>query len=434
MTVCVLGLGYIGLPTAAILAANGCNVLGVDVNPVVVDTINQGNIHIEEPGLEALVKEAVTSGDLRASLTPETADAYIIAVPTPITEEKRADLSYIDVAARSILPLLKSGDLVILESTSPPGTTRERLLPLLEKSGLKAGVNLFVAHCPERVLPGRIIYELVENHRVIGGIDPRSAMRARELYETFVQGNIYLTDATTAEMVKVMENTYRDVNIALANELAQLCHDLDINAWDVIHLANMHPRVNLHSPGPGVGGHCISVDPWFLVERFPRKAQLIRQAREVNDGMPRYVYRKLMEATQHIANPKVTVLGMTYKANVDDIREAPSLKLLELLEQDPHMQVATYDPFAKAFPNAASELREAVVDSDCLLLMVDHDAFVRMNPETVGSWMRHRVVMDTRNALNPKAWQAHGFDYIRLGEGVGSQAMAFEAAPLLVRS
>jgi UDP-N-acetyl-D-mannosaminuronic acid dehydrogenase len=413
--ICVLGLGYIGLPTASILATHGFTVHGVDVSPQVVGIVNKGGIHIEEPGLKTLVQAAVNSGNLMAYSTPQRADVYIIAVPTPITEEKAADLSYVEAAARAILPLLKPNDLVILESTSPPGTTVDFLAPILAESGLRLGEELFVAHCPERVLPGKIIKELIQNIRIIGGINERSAYLAKEIYTRFVEGDIHLTDATTAEMVKIMENTYRDVNIALANELAQICPQLGISAWEVIRFANLHPRVNLHSPGPGVGGHCISVDPWFVVEKFPDTAQIIAQARRINDFMPEYTYQLLLDATRGIENPKVTLLGVTYKPDVDDVREAPALKLIDLISQNNALKISIYDPHVKSFNFELAGFEEAFRDSDCILLTVDHTEFKYINPRQLAKIVRRKNIIDTRNALNSRDWIDAGFNYMLLG-------------------
>lgn len=416
----VLGLGYIGLPTASILATNGHVVHGVDVSPRVVDIINKGGIHIEEPGLKTLVQAAVNSGNMKAFTQPQMADVYILAVPTPITEDKKADLSYVEAAARSILPLLKRGDLVILESTSPPGTTKDFLGPILAESGLELGTDLFVAHCPERVLPGKIIKELIQNIRIIGGLNKKSAEMAKDVYRSFVEGDIHLTDATTAEMVKIMENTYRDVNIALANELATIAPQLEINAWDVVRFANLHPRVNIHSPGPGVGGHCISVDPWFVVEKFPETAQLISKARHINDSMPELTYRMLLDTVKDIPNPKVTLLGLTYKPDVDDVRESPALKILDMIKENPNLRLAIYDPHVKHFDHELAGLEEAFKDSDCVLLAVDHAEFKFINPKQVANVVRTRNVIDTKNALNSEDWQAAGFNHRLLGRDLAS--------------
>lgn len=420
--IAVLGLGYIGLPTASILATNGFSVHGVDISPTVVEIINKGGIHIEEPGLKTLVQAAVNSGNLKAYTQPQMADVYILAVPTPITEDKRADLSYVEAAAKSILHLLKPGDLVILESTSPPGTTVDFLCPILAESGLNIGTDLYVAHCPERVLPGKIIKELIQNIRVIGGVNEQSARKAKEIYTRFVEGDIHLTDATTAEMVKIMENTYRDVNIALANELARIAPQLKINAWEVIRFSNLHPRVNIHTPGPGVGGHCISVDPWFIVEKFPDLAQLIYRSRQINDFMPEYTYKMVLDAVKDIPKPKITMFGLTYKPDVDDIREAPALKILELMEQNPDLEVAVYDPHVKHADCELLGLEAALRDSDCLLLTVDHTEFKFVHPRQVASIMRTLQVIDTKNALSDQEWTSAGFKYMLLGrDGMSSR-------------
>ncbi|HEY9687728.1 MAG TPA: nucleotide sugar dehydrogenase [Coleofasciculaceae cyanobacterium] len=426
----VLGLGYIGLPTASILATNGYAVTGVDISPQVVEIINQGGIHIEEPGLKTLVQAAVNSGNLKAFNQPQPADVYIIAVPTPITEEKQADLSCVAAAARSIAPLLKKGDLVILESTSPPGTTLNFLCPLLTASGLQPGEDLFVAHCPERVLPGKIIKELIQNMRVIGGVNQASAQKAREIYLSFVEGDIHLTDATTAEMVKIMENTYRDVNIALANELARIAPQLDINAWEVIQFANLHPRVNIHTPGPGVGGHCISVDPWFVVELFPDTAKIIHQARRINDSMPEFTYRMLLDTVKDIENPKIALLGVTYKPDVDDVRESPALKIIEMIAQNPNMQLSIYDPHVKRFDYEMSGFEEAFRDADCILVTVDHAEFKYINPRQVAKLMRSINVIDTRNALRRLEWEEAGFRYRLLGRDFSDQFTALQGVHL----
>ncbi len=426
-TICVLGLGYIGLPTASILAMQGMMVHGVDISPNVVDIINQGGIHIEEPGLKTLVQAAINSGNLKARLQVTDADVFIIAVPTPITPEKKADMNYVEAASRSILPYLKPGCLVILESTSPPGTTMEFLCPILAESGLEVGEEVFVAHCPERVLPGKIIKELTQNTRVIGGINERSVIMAQEIYQTFVEGEIHLTDATTAEMVKIMENTYRDVNIALANELAQICHHLGINAWEVIRLANLHPRVNIHQPGPGVGGHCISVDPWFIVEKFPEMANIISQARSINDMMPEFTYRMVLDAVKNISNPKITILGVTYKPNVDDVRESPALKIIDLIKRNPSMQMAIYDPHVKRFSHELSGFEEAFQDSDCILLAVDHAEFKYINPRQVAKIVRNKIIIDTRNGLSGEEWSEVGFNYLLLGKRHTLKYQAFES-------
>lgn len=414
--ICVVGLGYIGLPTATILAAGGAEVVGVDVRPEVVEAINRAEITIEEPGLAALLKTAVLSGNLRAVLSPEPADVYIVAVPTPINADHRADMSCVVQAAESIVPCLKKDNLVILESTSPPGTCRDLLAPILERSGLSVGADLHLAYCPERVLPGQILEELVHNDRVVGGITPESANRARVLYERFVQGDIVLTDATTAEMVKLLENTYRDVNIALANEAALLCERLGINFGEVVRHANRHPRVHVHQAGPGVGGHCIAVDPWFLVEIAPEDAGIIQHARYRNDAMPGHVAETARGLLKDVASPKVAVLGLAYKADVDDVRESPALKAAALLLEQ-GLTVQCYDPHVPHAPVPQGLLHECLEGADLVMLLTDHAEFKQLNPEKVGVCMRGRRLYDTRNVLDHAAWRAAGFEVTVLGVG-----------------
>ena len=416
-SVCVLGLGYIGLPTASMLSSNGFQVYGVDINPQIVETINKGEIHIEEPGLEELVKTVTASGNFKAYTTPQAADVYIIAVPTPVRSDKRASLDYVEAAAKSIINLLKPGNLVILESTSPPETTKDFLVPILAKSNLKIGEELFIAYCPKKVLPGQIITELVQNQRIIGGINEKSAQMAKEVYQSFVKGEMFLTDTVTAEMVKIMENTYRDVNIAFANELAKISHKMGVNAWDVIKLANLHPRVNIHSPGPGVGGHCISVDPWFIVEKNPDLAQLINQARTINDSMPEFTYNLIQEQTKNIPNAKITLLGLTYKPDIDDIRESPAIEIAELIENNPNLRLSVYDPHVKAYGDKLSSFEDAFKDSDCIVLAVNHSEFNSIDPSIIAKLVKNKIIIDTRNAFEKELWVENGFKYILLGDG-----------------
>ncbi|MCD4801328.1 MAG: nucleotide sugar dehydrogenase [Anaerolineales bacterium] len=417
-TICVIGLGYIGLPTASMFATHGYKVIGVDVNDSIINKVNNGHPHIEEPGLKTLVQAAVLSKNLIASNEPYDFDVFIICVPTPLdTTSCTSNLNYVRAAANSIIPHLKAGSLVILESTSPPGTVNKVLLPILEKSGLKAGIDLYVAHCPERVLPGRILEELVENDRIIGGVNEESAKRAEKLYKSFVSGNIYLTDATTAEMCKLMENTYRDVNIALANELAKISENIGINVWDAIDLANKHPRVNIHQPGPGVGGHCIPIDPWFIAETAPDDADLIKLSRRINDGMVEYLANKIKAIIG--TSGVVTIFGVAYKGNVDDARESPSLRLAGLLvELGYHIKI--HDPHVHEFKYELQELSDAVQGSDCIVVMVDHDDFKNIsngNIQKIGAWMRNKNIIDTRNCLDHNSWMSAGFDIKVLGNG-----------------
>ena len=417
--VCVLGLGYIGLPTASMFATHGLRVLGVDVNHKVVAVLNGGDIHIEEPGLKTVVAAATKSGNLTIDTQPRPAEAFIIAVPTPINADKTADMRYVVSAAESIVPHLQKGNLVILESTSPPRTTVDLVQPILERSGLKAGTDFGLAYSPERVLPGRILHELVENSRVIGGIDDASAQAGRDLYATFVRGEIVLTDATTAEMVKLMENTYRDVNIAIANEFARLAARFGINVWEAIQIANRHPRVEILRPGPGVGGHCISVDPWFLVEVAPALAQLIRQARNVNDGQPAYVVAGLQARFGSLEDKTFAVLGVTFKANVDDTRESPAIDVIHHLQQA-GAQVRAFDPHVKQCHELGAALvgalSEALDGADGVLLLVDHREFETLDAATLGTHLRQRWILDTRNMLDRAAWVDAGFEVALLGK------------------
>lgn len=407
-TVAVIGLGYIGLPTAAILAGKGMNVIGVDVNPYTVEAVNEGRVPFVEPDLGVHVAGAVSQGHLAATATMPEADAYIVAVPTPFKADKSADLAYIEQAARSIAPQLRPGNLVILESTSPPGTTRHMADVILEHRPDLAGdadggePAVLFAHCPERVLPGRIMIELVTNDRIIGGLTPAGAQAAAALYSTFCQGGIHLTDATTAEMAKLVENAYRDVNIAFANELSVISGNLGIDVWNLIELANHHPRVNILQPGPGVGGHCIAVDPWFIVAADPQNAKLIKTAREVNDSKPGHVVAAIEEAAEGLEAPAIAALGLAFKANVDDTRESPAVQIVqEIAVRNPGARITVGSPFpGAALPRELTNLRnvslagtdEALADADVVALLVDHDAFRDITPEQLAG----RRIVDTR--------------------------------------
>ncbi|MGI6003920.1 MAG: nucleotide sugar dehydrogenase [Christensenellales bacterium] len=409
--ICILGMGYIGLPTAALFARSGVRVHGVDVNPEICEGINTGRICLEEPGLQELVRESVEAGMLTVSAQPVPADAFIIAVPTPITPQKKADLSFVAAAAQMLVPVLKKGDLVILESTVPPLCTQTLLVPELEKTGLSAVGDFNVAHCPERVLPGQIIHELINNSRIIGGYTEEGAKRAADLYAVFVKGELCVTDAATAEMCKLMENTFRDVNIALANELAQICDHLHINAWDVIHFANKHPRVHLHQPGPGVGGHCLAVDPWFIVEKDPETAKIIGLSRRTNDGMPHYVAEKIQELSK---DGKVLLLGCTYKPDVDDVRESPAIELSEILTRKGY-RVEIYDPHV---PKYAGALLEKACDAVVTVLAVNHSAFSNIDYAALKEAVKLPVLLDTRNCSDMQKARAVGFECYLLGGGV----------------
>ncbi|WP_079527273.1 nucleotide sugar dehydrogenase [Halobacillus hunanensis] len=418
-SLCVIGLGYIGLPTSVMFALNGHEVHGVDVNPRVVEMINNRQLHIEECGLSGRLTEAVDSKAFKASLEPTEADVFIIAVPSPIKADKTADLDYIRNATESIIPFLKPGNLVILESTVPPRTVEDVMLPILHKSGLRLGEDLFVSHSPERVIPGKVFQELVVNDRIVGGIDQKSSQMTKELYQSFVRGNIHLTDATTAEMAKVIENTYRDVNIAFANELALISEKIGVSSWEAIRLANYHPRVNIHTPGPGVGGHCIAVDPWFLAEIEPELSNIIQLSRNTNDHMPVFTANKIEELLQEnfIGNPKIALFGISFKANIDDQRESPSLKVIEKMVER-GMDFTAYDPHIKhnVVMNQTQDMEEALNQADLVVFLTDHDEFKTLDPELVKDTMRNKLVFDTKNVLDLGKWKNTGFLVKRLGD------------------
>lgn len=398
MKICVVGLGYIGLPTSAMFASHGCEVVGVDVTQKVVDTLNAGHIHIEEPGLEEVIKREVENGNFRASMTPEKADAFIIAVPTPNLDDefRSCDLTYVLEAAKGIVPYLEKGNTVIVESTIAPKSTDDYVRPIFEEAGFEIGEDIYLAHCPERVLPGQILYELKHNNRIVGGITKKCTEHAAAVYEIFVEGELIKTEAKTAELSKCMENTFRDVNIALANELAKICDRLDINCLDVINMANKHPRVNIHQPGPGVGGHCLAIDPYFICAKAPEQAKIIRLARDTNKSMPEYVVEKVKMLLEDVENPKIAAFGVTYKGNVDDVRESPSMDIINLLKAN-KMNVAIYDPHVQN--SAYVGLEEAVTDADLVVILTDHNEYKNMDLKMIASKMRHAMLFDTRNIV-----------------------------------
>jgi len=319
-------------------------------------------------------------------------------------------------AAESIIPYLKKGNIVILESTSPTGTVNNLIIPILKKSGLKIGEELYVGYCPERVLPGQILFELVNNNRIIGGVNRKSAEKIKYLYQTFVKGEIYLTDTTTAEICKIVENTYRDVNIAFANELSKICENIGVNIWEVIKLCNKHPRVNIHQPGPGVGGHCLAVDPWFIVEKNPELARITKLAREINDSMPQFIFNKIENILKNIKGvKKATILGITYKANVDDIRKSPIISLIEILEKH-NYKISVVDPYVKEFRYKVEIASEAAKDSDLLVLAVDHKDFEELDFNTLAKKMRNKIILDTRNYFDKNKIENKGFKYYLLGK------------------
>lgn len=411
-SVSMIGLGYIGLPTAAMLASRKIKVVGVDINQHAVDTINRGEIHIVEPDLDMIVHAAVSQGYLRATTQPEPADAFLIAVPTPFKGDHEPDLSYVEAAARSIAPVIKFGDLIILESTSPVGTTEQMAgwlaemrpdLTFPQQKGEQSDIS--IAYCPERVLPGKVVSELVNNDRIIGGMTRRCSRRATELYKNFVSAECIPTNARTAEMCKLTENSFRDVNIAFANELSLICDDLAINVWELIKLANRHPRVSILQPGPGVGGHCIAVDPWFIVSKSPQNANLIRVAREVNDNKPHYVLGKIKKAAEKFRSPKIACLGLSFKADIDDLRESPSMEIVELLIAGKVGEIYVVEPHIDNLPDRLidenvrlSSLTDALEESDIVVLLVDHKVFHDVDPSII----MQKIAIDTRGTWSKK--------------------------------
>ncbi|XDE62221.1 UDP-N-acetyl-D-mannosamine dehydrogenase [Arthrospira platensis BEA 1257B] len=387
-SVCVMGLGYVGLPTASLLANRGFKVHGVDINPSVVELISQGEVHITEPDLDVLVRGAVNSGNLTVGLEPKSADVFMVAVPTPFKDGHVPDISYIEAATKALAPYVESGNLLILESTSPVGTTEKMAAWLQElRPELDVQGSVYMAHCPERVLPGQTLKELVVNDRVIGGLNSVSADKAAQFYRQFVTGEIVCTNARTAELAKLAENSFRDVNIAFANELSMICDRLDINVWELIKLANRHPRVSILQPGPGVGGHCIAVDPWFIVDAAPQEARLIRTAREVNDSKIDFVVAKVKEAAAKFDNPKIACLGLSYKADIDDLRESPALKIVENLVTSQVGQIFVVEPHLKKIPKslenqdnvAIVDLDDALSKCNIIVRLVNHREFSRVN-------------------------------------------------------
>ncbi len=404
--ICVVGLGYIGLPTAAVFAGKGIDVIGVDTRRELVEAVNQGRPHFGEPNLDALVRRVVEDKKLRAAMTPEPADAFLIAVPTPFKGDKQPDLSYIEAAAASIAPMLEKGNLIILESTSPIGAT-EMMTNLL--AGLRKDLSfptqmgelsdIRVAHCPERVLPGRILEEVVNNARIIGGMTRKCAQQAVSLYKIVVEGECHVTNARTAELAKLTENAYRDVNIAFANELSVICDKFGINVWEMIRMANLHPRVNILTPGPGVGGHCIAVDPWFIVDSAPEEARLIRSARLINDEKPHYVVRKIEAKARSLVDPVIALFGLAYKPDVDDLRESPAVYIVEMLARSKIAKLLVVEPHVSELPVELRLDNVTLMDFDMALaqanlavLLVDHSAFLHVDRDV----LKDKFVIDTR--------------------------------------
>ncbi|MGO2943537.1 MAG: UDP-N-acetyl-D-mannosamine dehydrogenase [Brevibacterium aurantiacum] len=405
-SVAVIGLGYIGLPTAAVLASSGAEVVGVDINQNAVDLINAGQVPFVEPDMATTVAGVVSQGYLTATTQTPHADNYIVAVPTPFKDGHKPDLSYIETAGKQIAPLLEGTELIILESTSPPGATEflaDTVLAARPDLTLKPGSaqSVYFAHCPERVLPGRIMIELRTNDRIVGTLNGEAGERARELYELFCEGEFLMTDARTAEMAKLTENAFRDVNIAFANELSMISDGLDINVWELIKLANHHPRVNILQPGPGVGGHCIAVDPWFIVSAVPEHSSLVRTAREVNDAKPGFVIDKLLPQAKRINDVQIAALGLAFKPNIDDLRESPARQIVgRLADALPNANIMAVEPNIDSLPSelderdnvTLTEVNEAIRAADIVLLLVDHTEFTRIDR----TLLTQKIVHDTR--------------------------------------
>ena len=418
MKLCTIGLGYIGLPTSIMFAKYGVDVVGVDIKQSVIDSLNSGKIHIEEPGLQEALEEVVASNKFKASMEPEKADAFIISVPTPNNDDqyKSCDLTYVLDGVKRVLPLVEKGNVIIVESTIGPRSMDDFVKPLVEEAGFVVGQDIYLVHCPERVLPGQILHELVYNNRIVGGITPACTEAGARVHGTFVKGEIIKTNAKTAEMSKLMENTFRDVNIALANELAKVCNELEINALEVIEMANKHPRVNLHTPGPGVGGHCLAVDPYFIVAKAPETAKLINLSREINVSMPGYVVQKVNELMESRDGKVVTVFGLTYKGNVDDIRESPAMDIYNLLRAEGKFEVRAYDPHVNQ-SWVEQDLAAAVADSNLVLVLADHNEFKQFSAGDLAG-MKEKLIFDTKNIVDSVEKGIEYYNYGNLFEAL----------------
>lgn len=412
MKLCTVGLGYIGLPTSIMFAKYDVDVVGVDVRPEVVESLNSGKIHIEEPGLQEALEEVIAKGKFKASLMPEKSDAYIVAVPSPNNDDlyKSCDLTYVLSAVNTIIPLLEKGNTVIIESTIAPRSMDDVIKPVIEAAGFVIGEDIFLVHCPERVLPGQIMHELVYNNRIIGGMTEACTDAGVRVYGTLVKGELIRTDAKTAEMSKLMENTFRDVNIALANELTKVCNELEINTLDVIEMANKHPRVNLHTPGPGVGGHCLAVDPYFVVSKAPETAEIIKLARETNVSMPNFVVENIDALMEKVDGKTVTLFGLTYKGNVDDIRESPAMEIYDMLTREGKYEVRAFDPHVEG-DIVIENIEEATANSDLIVILTDHNEFKELNFDALNG-MKNKRIFDTKNIVQNRSEQ---FDYMNFG-------------------
>ena len=419
-TICISGLGYVGLPTAALLARSGFNVLGVDINEQVIAELNEGRTIYKEQCLNDLVTVAVDSGRLHASHTPAAADIFIVCVPTPVTDGGRADLSAVRAATETIAPYVQHGNLVILESTSPTGTTRHVIGEILARHGLQPGVNVDLCYCPERVLPGDTVGELERNSRVIGGFTPEAADRAARMYATFCTGELRTTTDLVAELCKLMENSFRDVNIAIANSFAQIGEELGVDAWEAIRMANLHPRVDILQPGPGVGGHCIPVDPWFLIESFPHKTQLLVDARRINDHQGRRLLDRLQSAADLKTGDSITLLGVAYKADIDDPRDSPTLLVAEEC-RNRGINVRLHDPLVAEGEYHGfmieNDLDATLEGADAVMLLTDHTAYHGLDPEQLLRQMQGQWIADGRHVLDRDRYLEAGFRVLTLGIG-----------------
>lgn len=406
----VVGLGYIGLPTSIMFAKHGVDVLGVDINKKTIDSLQNGKVNIEEPGLQEVFEEVLKKGKLKVSTNPAEADAFIISVPTPNNEDEyeSCDISIVLSAVNSILPYLKKGDTIIVESTIAPRTMDDHVKPVIENEGFTIGEDIYLVHCPERVLPGKILEELVYNNRIIGGVTPNCVEAGKRVYNTFVQGEMIETNARTAEMSKLMENTYRDLNIALANELTKISNNLDINVLDVIEMANKHPRVNIHLPGPGVGGHCLAVDPYFIIAKDPEHSLLIQTGRKINRSMPEYLVENVKHILSDVEKAKVAVFGLTYKGDVDDIRESPAFDIYKLLQEE-NLEVVAYDPHVE-LDFVEKDLTKATTDASLVVILTDHSEFKNLNDNDFKN-MKSKVILDTKNVVKTNFNEVSYFNY-----------------------
>lgn len=406
----VVGLGYIGLPTSIMFAKHGVDVLGVDINQKTIDSLQSGKVNIEEPGLQEVFEEVLEAGKLKVSTQPDEADAFIISVPTPNNDDEyeSCDISIVLSAVNSVLPHLKKGDTIIVESTIAPRTMDDHVKPLIEEKGFTIGEDVYLVHCPERVLPGKILEELVYNNRIIGGVTPNCVEAGKRVYSTFVQGEMIETNARTAEMSKLMENTYRDLNIALANEITKISNNLDINVLDVIEMANKHPRVNIHSPGPGVGGHCLAVDPYFIIAKDPEHSPLIQTGRKVNRSMPEYVVENVKRILSDVEDAKVSVFGLTYKGDVDDIRESPAFDIYKLLQEE-SLEVTAYDPHVE-LDFVEKDIKKATENASLVLILSDHSEFKSFKDSDFAN-MKNKIIFDTKNVVKSSFDEVSYFNY-----------------------